>query len=558
MRASLCRPLALGLLTGLLACADQITSPRLCESNSDCDSGEICFEDGCASALDFAVRVTPLNTSGLAIQDFNSVSVAMGNVDLNLKRPGTIAGSVFVKNDTSFDEYVALDADSSSWFVVHARGRSSNIPGLAFEQPLSKIVKTGSSLSLTVPAGLWDISVTPTDTRLPAVFSRTTVAPGQTVDPEIVLVTGTRGLLNLEGFVVKTPTVGWPTAAPTLRIQAIDPSNGTPLSQAVTYEAGAQEPFSLHALKIDSLILLRVGPDATSLVPAPTKELRSADDGSFPSPLVLELGDYGEPVDIKGRITAADGSPIEGADVRIEGRVRGGGSFTASALSRADGGFGVKLLPTQKASDTEPATRYTLTASPPFASPFASTTVSFEVDLAATLPPVICGPKALLTGTVLGTLDGKQRQPLPNVLVQFEGTPASPNPGASKGGVHTDRFGIFSAKVEPGAYRLIAKPAPEHHLPWLSKRVTTSEPFVELHVSDPREVLGKIRDWDGKPVTNAIVRFYRVPSRGSSEESPPAPPTVYETVTGSDGEFVAVVPKAPEKVESEEPAPEPL
>ncbi|MGI5863446.1 MAG: carboxypeptidase-like regulatory domain-containing protein [Myxococcales bacterium] len=550
MRASPTRWLALPLLCGLLACADMgEESPRPCESNSDCASGEICFEDGCASALDFAVRVTPLNTSGLTIQDFNSVSVAMGSVELGLKRPGLIEGTVYVKGDTTFEEYAAVDGDSSSWFVVQARGRSSNIPGLAFEQPLSKIVKAGSSISLTVPAGLWDISVTPTNTRLPAVFARTTVAPGERVDPEIVLVTGTRGLLNLEGFVVKTPTVAWPTAAPTLRIQAIDPSNGTPLSQAVTYEASAQEPFSLHALKIDSPVVLRVGPDASSLVPAPTKELRSADDGTFPSPLVLELGDYGELVDVKGRITSADGISIEGADVRIEGRVRGGGTFTASALSRADGEFSVKLFPTQKASDTEAATRYTLTASPPFASPYAATTITFVVDAATTLPPVICGPKALLTGTVLGTLNGKQRQPLPNVLVQFEGNPASPNPGASKGGVHTDRFGIFSAKVEPGSYRLIAKPAPEHQLPWVSKRVSTSEPFVELHVSDPREVLGKVTDWDGKPVANAVVRFYRVPSYSSADESPPAPPTVYETVTGSEGEFVAIVPKAPDKSE---------
>ena len=545
----------LGLaLGGLQACGDfeDSPSPRDCDTNADCPNGQICFEDGCGSALDFAVRVTPLNASGHVVQDFNSVSVAKGRVDLALKRAATIEGSVFLKSDSALDEYLALPARADSWFVVQARGKSSNIAGLSFEQPLSKMVKEGSKITFTVPAGSWDISVTPTDPSLPPVYSRTTVAAAQTVDPELVLITG-EGLLKLQSQVVKQPSIAWPAFAPTLRIQAIDPSRGTPLSQPVVFEAA--DNFQIHALKLGGPMTLRVGPDASSLVPAPTKDFLSDASGKFELPLAL--GDYGDPVELKGKVTDPAGAAIENAEIHLQGQVRGGGSFSVNVRSREGGEFLVKLLPTEKAFGSEPATRYTLTATPPFASPYARAQVRFEVDLATTLAPVVCGPKALLSGTVLGTIEGKQDQPMADVLIHFEGNPEADNPGLSTGDIHTDFRGRFSVDVEPGAYRIVAKPAPEHQLPWASKRVDSAESPIEIRLSDPREVTGAITDWDGKPVANAIVSFFRI-SRATGADSPPAPPAVYETLSDASGLFTAIVPKAPEATTGDEHDSEPL
>jgi hypothetical protein len=282
--------------------------------------------------------------------------------------------------------------------------------------------------------------------------------------------------------------------------------------------------------------------DSTSPVPAPTREFTPV-DGQFPG--TLELGDYGEPIEVVGSVVSEAGEPVADAEVRAEGTVRGGGRFTATARSDAQGFFSLELLASEQAQGAAPATSYFISAQPPSASSFASGSIESHVEAAKTLAPIVCRPKRTLRGVVTAISAKGVEVPLSDVLVHYEGNPAADDPGTSKGDARTDSAGFYSFDVEPGSYRIVARPATDRRLPWATRRVHTSESFVAISVPAPREVAGVLVDWTGKPVPSAIVTLYRVAQAGTDEQPPPE--MVFEALTNAAGEFKVVVPKAPEE-----------
>jgi hypothetical protein len=234
--------------------------------------------------------------------------------------------------------------------------------------------------------------------------------------------------------------------------------------------------------------MLRVTPDPllnTSAPLIPTKDfLADEATGAFGP---FEMGDWGAAVEVRGRVAEKDpsstpadpvaGAPIAFADLRAEGKVRGGGSFTAAAKTDAEGRFTLRLLPSDP-GDSGKASTYTITISPRYGSTSARTVYSLFVepsDEPVELPaPILCPPKPVLAGRVLAPrFDGEDPVPLGGVPIYVDGNPASASPGASSlRNVVTDADGTFTALVEPGSYQVVA--APGSDFAWSAQSVVTA------------------------------------------------------------------------------------
>jgi hypothetical protein len=507
----------------------------------------VCYPDGCGEALSFAVRVTPNNPSWV-VQDFNPVSVAMSKMDLTLRPPGALAGELRIRQDAADSVPYAAE------FTVQALGRSSVIPALAFEQPAMQTIKQGSSFSLAVSAGIWNIAVTATDQAVPPVSAERTVGSEMTIDPGLVLAGGS--LLQIGGWVVKQKGVVWPEAAiPIFSFQLIDIASGMPLSQRRSF--AATEQFQVTALNPSGAALLRVMPDPRQNLVVPSKDFRRDLSGSF---VDFDQGDfllgYDDPVEVSGTVLGCSSSacraevatPVADIEIRISGRVRGGGSFATTTRSDSAGRFSVELLPTEKADGAIAATEYTFTAEPPLGSAYARASISAEVDGPAELTvPILCPPKALLSGTVSRSVDleGSRTEPVGDVPIFVEGNPDAAETGRSVVSSLTDASGRFSVLIEPGAYRVYAKPPAV--LPWGSRNVSVSSSGeVSIVLSYPREVSGTLVSKDSSgaavPMAGAKITVYRLPlSSGTTSVL-----KIYDALTDARGGFKVVVPKASE------------
>ncbi len=268
----------------------------------------------------------------------------------------------------------------------------------------------------------------------------------------------------------------------------------------------------------------------------PERDFMSDPNGAFAA---FELGDYGEPVLVQGRVEDDAGNPISAAHVELSGTVQGGGSLTVGAIAGSDGTFAASLLKSDPAQ-----AGYRITARPPFDSPFATGTAQAKVFAAGPLGvAILCPSKARLSGTVTEA-DGS---PATDVALLIEGNPASPTPGASVvDGQRTDANGTFTATVETGGYRVVAMPAVSRKLPWASRRVQVDgATSITIALSEPREVAGTVSATVGSqatPLPNASVIFYRSDASSPSDHSYPI--KLFETITDAQGQFRVYLPKS--------------
>ena len=473
--------LALLCLVGPAGCGSLSTKAKItdCNKNSDCKTkGEICYADGCGPQVDFAVRVTP-NDAKYVAQDFNPVSVAMSRMDLVLQDHGVVEGDVLVRTQGQPTPFLG-------GFTLEAVGTSTVIPGFDFIEPLSQSVAAGTSrFSLTVSPGLWSLRATPlapapmpsretpSSPQIPPVFAQKAVGAGETLDPSFVF--AGESLNEIQGNLVMKAGEPWPQATHWfMRFQALDPVTQAPLSQAAVFLATST--FHVFTAARGSPLLLRVGPDPKLNTDAlgPTKDFRSDDTGAFAS---FEMGDFGSPVDVSVQVQDATGAPIANADLRADGHVAGGGTFSAIGSTDDAGGAVLRLLPSDPGDATTAGAKYTITVHPPFESSFASAIYSVVVGQAAQQVTVPCPTKVTLSGRVVGPLaDGSGNGPLAGIPVLVEGNPAAPDPGRSLlRGLTTAIDGTFIAAVEPGSYRVSATPVGDRPLPWATVLVGNVE-----------------------------------------------------------------------------------
>ncbi len=515
--------------------------PAPCETDAECvelnGPGYVCFEDGCGSEVDVAVVVSP-NSTGLVTQDFNTVDVSGSRMELALKEPALIEGTLRIDDNGTRADYL-------SKFTISAKGRSSNVPGVEFA-PVKQVFDKGDGrFSLAVSPGVWELTATAENKAIPPAFTQKSAASGVSLDPELLLA-GRGGSTEFRGEVVRTAEerdLGDPTAA--FRFQVLDPLRNVALSQALEF-TGSPLTYALTALRSPGALVLRVTPVGDALLPS--KDFRS-EDGKPESLGLLELGDFGAPVEVTGKVFDPDGKPIANAVVHFEGKVRGGGSFTVDTktLDRERAGeFSLKALPNDEKGGT-----YRITVRPPPESPWASATIDAAVPYTekagapVQLQSITCPLKTQLKGSV-NDLAGK---PLADVVVQLEPNNASLNPGTSRIETLTDSAGKYEALVEPGAYRVVVKPGFARKLPWSSRRVMVSGPTAvvpTIILSDARIVDGTVfgpRSAGGRALPNANVTVYRV-AQGGERGDPAVAIKLYDAVTDAQGRFQVILPRS--------------
>jgi hypothetical protein len=331
-----------------------------------------------------------------------------------------------------------------------------------------------------------------------------------------------------------------------LELQALD-AELRPLSQRVPVER-ATGKFTLalppSALLLSTVILQVQPTSAEALVPQkqftvnPRQALQET----------LWMGDYGEPVTLRGRVLGQDGQPVPQATVYLQGKVGGGGQYRSrKVLTGADGAFELLTLPSALDS---PMTLY---AVPPPGSHVGLTLKSIHVPRDATMssPDVVCGERMKVSGSLLMPSDSLPAAGVRVVAEPLAEVPGWPRPSFSTEAARpTDDMGRFEIALDPGQYRFDFIPA--EALPRVSRIVTVrpgegalSSAALELSsftLSKGRRITGLV-GFSGERVAQpavpyASIRFFRV----VNVEGKPSALLLAQTLTDQNGTYSTTVP----------------
>lgn len=480
------------------------STPRACTLDSQCDSGQVCLEFGCASPdTGLVVLVTPRGET-LLPQTFTEVDTSKP-LSLQLSPPG------------------GFEITSDSWpLLVDTLGTYRGLPDVTPSTPtarLSSVPNTPTRLRL--PAGRYTVRATPVDgPRPPLQVDVSIQAPGVFAPLALSFPTAAT-LVPLTGSLIapalfELRNESRPSERVEFELQAYRP-DATPLSRAVRVGANGSDaaPFTLALAQIDLREKIRlqvtpvtgIGPHTTFEGTVEQLQLRAASPG-------LSLGNV-RPNRLEGSVSDPEGRPVAAARVSAEGLLPGGGTFRSTEVQTdANGRFSVDVL-----HDPEGFERYRLLVVPPVEAPLAITrSVDFELRGTASplkLPaPLVVTAPTRVTGRVL---DASGR-PVAGATVHADPatetstTDGEPLPLRAADAL-TDATGGFSLSLTPGSYHFdytapLSTQAPSATRgPFRVSGVTSSLP--ELQFSVARIVNGSARGPDGAALDGALVRVYR-------------------------------------------------
>lgn len=554
---SLRRRIAFGALVVLVTagCSTVVPPPPSCLTDSDCSAGLICFPDGCGDPTrGLAVEITGGSTVGLFPQDFEVEQLGTTQ-DFDIKGPLSIVGS-FQRERTA-----GVDPSQRSIYIdevlVRASGESAVLPGLARNYQARFAMTDRGTFSMNVGQGKFTVTAFPASLEVPPqTFTNVSVSPdaGATVNFAFASV---EGAITLSGRLIKkkitipTPSELYVTQD-AMDLQAIDPATGEPLSQRIqtsTGRPGARGDFILvmspRANQLPAIELVASARETGALVPT----RRFLLSPPFSTSVTLELGDFGEPVRmVPGQVLGADGQPLAGATVVIEGRVTGGSTFRSRlATTETDGSFLLDLLP--------PDESFTLTVFPRPGVRSAVTQQQVKVKNAPGSKPSLDPPTVRCTERI--AVSGQVRLPdgAPAVMLAVRAIETStgkrPLPLEDVDAL-TDLEGKYELALDPGNWRIEFTPAVE--LPQTSRLITvsaaaasngtmtSSQTFAPITLPRGRRLTGTVTSTlsarGSQPLVNAQVRFFRV----TRIEGKPAAVLLAAGVTNGVGTYTVVLP----------------
>ncbi|MBX5483873.1 MAG: hypothetical protein IRZ16_18785 [Myxococcaceae bacterium] len=531
-----------------LGCGNSALEPlRTCDTDQDCAGNQVCFADGCGDpGQGLVVEVLPNAANKQYIQDW-AIEKLAPVTNINASAPSVLQGEL--QQEILKGGPVGYSGD----VTISAQGESLLIPGRTRSVIFTVALDKGA-FQVPVHSGVYQLALTPRDPVFPPmIFDDVTVSPGEVkfVDSTLPAVSS---MLQVTGFLVKTANPRTIPQTAEYDIQAFDAETDRPISQRVPVSSGttiSDGSFVLWVLPPEGAeeMIVRAFP-RSSRVLGPAKAFRvplSANVGD------LELGDYGVPVNVTGRVVSrTDGKPVAGALVHIEGRVTGGGDFDGPSAQTDDtGAFAVQSLPTGNEGSLD------IIVEPPPSASAGQFRMQVEVPL---------------QGGSVGDLLAPERVQVTGSLVEPDGDPAAgvnifaeplqslsddlPPPRGPFQGV-TDANGNFSLALDPGEYRFDFV-AMEADLPRVSRfvRVTatpsyTGEGFQPVDL--PTFALSRGRTITGtifaiprplgtmdmlEPAPYASFRFFRV----VSNEGKASAIMLAEGTAGSDGTYSVVLP----------------
>jgi hypothetical protein len=532
-RAALLTLVLLGAGCAYLPDGDPAESRLVCRSDAECAEGQVCFADGCGDpGQNIVVEVTPNPKAGLHAQDF-VVENLRPQQNLELFGAATLQGEV--RRETLMSMPGAETVAYSSTVSLRVSGESLLIPGVTRRYEATLVPDNGS-YQLAVGSGSFTVTLLTADPQVPPVVDSRLVEPGGTVPLNFVL-PAAASLVRLAGKVVRQGTV---LVDADLEVQAVDESL-RPLSQRVPVTRGTGEfvlALSPSASALTHVLVQVTAPRTGELVPQKTFTVNPRPGVTAP----LELGDYGEPVAVLGRLVDRDGKPVAGASVYLQGKVGGGGQFRSrSVLTSTEGRFELSALP------SHPDTPLTLYAVPPATSASGITLQSTAIPRGGTtLKDIICENKVVLEGSLL------RPEGLPAAGARVLAEPVGAVPGWPRPAVSveaesaTDEDGVYRIRLDPGEYRFDFVPG--ENLPRVSRFVTvlptSMTQLAPFTLSKGRRITGLVtmsdRELQGLTpgVPYASVRFFRV----VNVEGQPTAVLLTQAVADSAGSYAATLP----------------
>ncbi|MDY7227902.1 carboxypeptidase regulatory-like domain-containing protein [Hyalangium rubrum] len=524
----------LGLGAGCAYLPDAADPSRLvCRSDAECAEGQVCFADGCGDpGQNIVVEVTANPKNGLHAQDF-PVENLRPQQNLQLFGPATLQGQV--RQETLLPTPGNNTTAYSNRVTVSASGESLLIPGVTRRYE-GVLVPDNGGYQLAVGAGRFSITLLASELEVPPRVDTRAVEPGQSVALDFLL-PAKASLTRLTGKVVRQENL---LVAADLEVQAVDEAL-RPLSQRVPVARGTGE-FSLaldpSAARLEHVLVQVTAPRTEDLVPQKTFTVDPRPGVTTP----LELGDYGEPVTVLGRVLDREGKPVTEASVYLQGKVGGGGQFRSrSVLTGTEGRFELRSLP------SHPDTPLTLYVVPP---PEAAAGITLQATPiprgGTTLPDIVCTNKVSVQGTLLGP-DGPPAAGARVVAEPVGQVSGWPRPAVGvEAESPTDENGLYTLRLDPGEYRFDFIPG--ENLPRVSRFVTVLPAEVQVlapfTLSKGRRVTGLVsvpteRLQNAPPgAAYASIRFFRV----VNVEGKPTAVLLAQTLADSVGNYAATLP----------------
>lgn len=538
------------------ACASAPGDPPRCVTDNDCAAGLVCFADGCGDPTrGLVVEITGGATSGLLPQDFEVPE--LGTVqDFTIQGPLSIAGS-FQRELTPGVDPTQREVYSSE-VLVRATGESVVIPGVLRNYQARYAMADRGVFSMNVGQGQYTVTAAPAAAEVPP--QSVTLVEARPDGGAFLnfAFPSVQGAVTLAGRLVKRRIAGSPPTdlynpAP-MDLQVLDPLTGRPLSARANADT-TRGDFVIVASPAARNTAIEIVASPRDLYPKPPAPLapsrRFTLTPPFPSPLILELGDFGERVaNVPGTVLGSDGQPLAEATVIIEGRTRGGGAFRSEpVITDSAGRFVVDLLP--------PESSYTLTVIPPPQSRSAVTaqqvSLRAEIGRPAALEPSTarCQERIAVTGRVL-LPDGAPAGQIEVRATELTSSSTLRPLPLDDVRVQTGLEGQYELRLDPGAWRIEFVPAIE--LPSTSRLITVSaaaaldggeivaQQLAPIALPRGRKVTGTIRaalrNGQAAPLTNAQVRFFRV----TRIEGKPASVLLGVGITNATGAYSVILP----------------
>lgn len=511
----------------------------VCTSDEQCDGNRVCFVDGCGDpGTSIVVEISPNNRAGQHAQDF--AIDRLGPAQDFVLRPTTLLRGL-VEQERPDDGSGSVEAGPYAGRIsVRLSGESALVPGLPRSFELTTTLQAGE-FTLPVASGQYAITVTPEEPAIPPSLLHGVMVPAGFEQSATFTLPAAEALARLEGRILSG---GRPIPGATFAVQAFEAFSQRPLSQ-LTQSDPLTGAFELGLLRtaLVSLIRLRVSPLQTdSILPAQTFELLAMEGESMD----LDLGAFGLPATLGGRLMDRRGQPVPGATVYVEGFTESEGTFRSPTVRSDNAGrFQLLSLPT---GSFRPATLWVIP--PPRA---RSTLLILPVEIpypSSNLGDLILDDRTPVTAMVRRPEGG----PAENVVVVAEPVDRlanAPLPSSSAETVTTGD-GRLLLHLDPGTYRLDLNPGAP--LPRISRFIEVPPPFLDaegmavpqelevLTLSRGRVVNGLIQATDGAailgPIPQATVRYFRV----VDDAGGPSHVLLAEGTTDEEGNYVVTLP----------------